>query len=110
MEVVTAGTVAVAVAPVVVEKTIDLVKEYIEWTISAHEEVSNYDEIYEKINGAKGLSASSTKKLDAAEKKKDAAKDSIKLAFKVVKASVFDLYSELLGHYRMFDMLDNPEM
>ena len=46
LEVVTAGTVAVAVAPVVVEKTIDLVREYIEWTIASYDEVSNYDEIY----------------------------------------------------------------
>jgi len=81
------------------------VRDYIEWTISAHDEVSNYDEIYEKINAAKGLSASSIKKLDSAEKKKDAAKNSIKLAFTVVKASVFDLYSTLKGHYTMFDLL-----
>ena len=85
-------------------------RDYVEWTINAHDEVSNYDEIYEKINAAKGLSAASMKNLNSAEKKKDAAKNSIKLAFKVVKASVFDLYSELRGHYRMFDMLDNPEM
>jgi len=109
LELVTASTVAIAVAPVVVEKTIDLVREYIEWTISAHEEVSNYDEIYEKIATAKGLSKSSMTKLDTAEKKKDMAKDSIALAFKVVKASVFDLYSELLGHYRMFDLFEQMQ-
>lgn len=37
------------------------------------------------------------------------AKDSIKLAFKVVKASVFDLYSELKGHYRMFDLFEKMQ-
>jgi len=46
------------------------------------------------------------KKLDKAEKKKDLAKDSIRLTFKVVKASVFDLYSELKGHYTMYDLLE----
>jgi len=61
LAVVSGSMVAAAVAPVVVERTIELVREYIEWTISAHEEVSNYDEIYEKIAAAKGLSASSMK-------------------------------------------------
>lgn len=92
------------VAPIVAERTVDLVIEYVNWTIEAHKEVVNYDQIYSKIADVKELSSAATEKLNKAEKMKDAAKENIKTAFKVIKGSVFELYSELKGHYKLWEV------
>lgn len=105
LEAVTGTAIMVGVvAPIVAERTVDLVIEYVNWTIEAHKEVVNYDQIYSKIADVKELSSAATEKLNKAEKMKDAAKENIRTAFKVIKGSVFELFSELKGHYKLWEV------
>lgn len=94
--------------PAAIEASINLVKEVMEQSIKVNEDIQNQNKSYLQLTSGKATS-DSLKILEKSFKNYEKARSNLKTAFQILKAAVFELYSDLQGQEKYYQMIQEKQ-